>query len=257
MKREEYFSKTRAGLKKAFAQKDLLVMQAVRALDDLESAKSLLDERTAEWMKINFPELDDPALACTLAAEFGDKEDLDFNRIAELAGEEKATQTLAKAKDSFGAAFDLNDKKALMALAKRSAELEEARKELEGYLEQQAATTLKNIAHLTDPLTASRLVARAGGLERLAKMPASTIQVLGAERALFKHLRKGTSCPKHGIIFQTSFVRGAAPEKRGKIARALAAKLAIAAKADFYSHEFIAPKLKASLDERLKEIRGK
>ena len=257
MKREEYFKKAKAGLKKAFAQKDLLVMQAVRALDDLESAKSLLDERTAEWTKINFPELNDPALACALAAEFGDKEDYDFNRVVEIAGEEKATKILADARESFGAAFDLNDKKALMALAKRSAELAEARKELESYLEQQASTTLKNVTYLTDALVASRLVARAGGLERLAKMPASTIQVLGAERALFKHLRKGTSSPKHGIIFQTSFVRGAPLEKRGKIARALAAKLAIAAKADFYSHEFIAPKLKASLDERLKAIRGK
>ncbi|MEW5955783.1 MAG: hypothetical protein AB1626_04585, partial [Candidatus Micrarchaeota archaeon] len=131
------------------------------------------------------------------------------------------------------------------------------RKELEAYLEQQASTTLKNLAFLTDALTASRLVARAGGLERLAKMPASTIQVLGAERALFKHLRKGTSSPKHGIIFQSTIVRGAPPDQRGKIARALAAKLAIAAKADFYSHEFIAPKLKADLEIRLKEIRGK
>jgi len=255
MKRQEYFEKARESLAKAFAQKDLLIMQAVKALDDLESAKALLDERTAEWMKINFPELDDSALACVLAADFGDKEDLDFNQVAEITGREKAADLLARARDSYGAAFNLNDKKALMALARQGKELGRTRKELEAYLEQQAATTLKNLAFLTDALTASRLVARAGGLERLAKMPASTIQVLGAEKALFKHLRRGTPSPKHGIIFQCSTVRGAPQKQRGKIARALAAKLAIAAKADFYSHEFIAPRLKAELEARLKEIK--
>ncbi|HII38567.1 TPA: C/D box methylation guide ribonucleoprotein complex aNOP56 subunit, partial [Candidatus Micrarchaeota archaeon] len=235
--------------------KDLPIIQAVRALGDLESAKALLDERTAEWMKLNFPEVEDTALACIIASEFGDREEIEFTRLTELVGEEKATQTMTAAQNSFGAEFDLRDKKALLVLARNGAALGETRKELEEYLQKQSETVLKNLTCLIDALTAARLVARAGGLERLAKMPASTIQVLGAERALFKHLRKGTPSPKHGIIFQSTLIRNAQATKRGKIARALAAKLAIAAKADFYSKHAIGEKLKKDLDARIKAIK--
>ena len=93
-----------------------------------------------------------------------------------------------------------------------------------------------------------------GGLERLAKLPASTIQVIGAENALFKHLKTGSLPPKHGIIFNSAYIRSAPFEQRGRIARSLAAKLSIAAKADFYTGNFIAGKLKADLDKRVKAI---
>jgi nucleolar protein 56 len=97
-------------------------------------------------------------------------------------------------------------------------------------------------------------VAQAGGLHRLSFFPASTIQVLGAEKALFKHLRSGSKPPKHGLIFQHSSI-GMSPKKvRGKIARALAAKLTIASKADAISHNFIAEKLKASFEAHTKRI---
>jgi nucleolar protein 56 len=245
-------------VQKAFSEKDLLLIQATRALDDLDEAKSLLFQRLQEWARLNFPELvlDNEEATAALIAEFGDKEDLEFNRLSEIVGADKAVELMERAGQSFGARFDLNDRKAVMSLAKRVKELCEARREVEAYIERLAGEKLKNLSFLTDALFAARLVTTAGGLERLAKMPASTIQVIGAEKALFKHLRLKARPPKHGVIFNCGIVRSAPAAERGRVARALAGKLAIAAKADFYSHSFIAPKLKQELEERLKKIRA-
>ena len=122
-------------------------------------------------------------------------------------------------------------------------------------MEAQARENAKNISTLIEPLLTARLISLAGGLEKLAKMSASTIQVIGAEKALFKHLRTGTQPPKHGLIFQSPLINAAPLHQRGKISRALATKLSIAAKADWFTGRFIADKLKATLDARLKQIR--
>ncbi len=114
-----------------------------------------------------------------------------------------------------------------------------------------------NIKELAGPLLGARLIAKAGGLKKMAELPASTIQVLGAEKALFRHLTKGTRPPKHGILFQHPWVRNAKRWQRGKIARSLAAKLAIAAKEDYFEGRFIADKLKKELEERIEEIKEK
>jgi nucleolar protein 56 len=113
------------------------------------------------------------------------------------------------------------------------------------------------MSHIAGPELAAKLVAQSGGLQRMAMFPASTIQVLGAEKALFKHLKSGSRPPKHGLIFQHASI-GMAPKKvRGKISRCLAAKLTIAAKADAFSHNFIAEKLKAQFEAQVKRIMAK
>src|SRR5674476_1181043 len=97
------------------------------------------------------------------------------------------------------------------------------------------------------------LIAQAGSLESLARMPASKIQVMGATKALFKHLQYGAKPPKHGIIYQHPLIRGSPLGKRGKIARTMAAKLAIAARIDFYSKK-VHPELLAQMEKRIREI---
>jgi nucleolar protein 56 len=99
---------------------------------------------------------------------------------------------------------------------------------------------LPNCSALIGGLVAARLLERAGGLTELSRLPASAIQVLGARTALFSHMRSGTPSPKHGIIFQHQRVHTARREVRGRVARTLAAKLAIAARLDYYREE-IAP----------------
>jgi len=103
----------------------------------------------------------------------------------------------------------------------------------------------------------ARLIALAGGLTNLAKLPASTVQVLGAEKALFRSLRTGARPPKHGIFFQHSLIHGAKRWQRGKIARALAGKLAIAARIDAFSGKYAGETLKGDLEKRVEEIKEK
>jgi nucleolar protein 56 len=92
-----------------------------------------------------------------------------------------------------------------------------------------------NLSEVLGELLGARLIARAGGLEKLAKLPASSLQVMGAREALFKHLREGTPSPKHGFIFRHPLVSGAPKRLRGRMARMLAGKAAIAARVDYYS----------------------
>jgi nucleolar protein 56 len=256
-RRGKFLERAKMQVKTAFSQKDLLLMQAMRSLDDLDDAKEILHSRVAEWFKLNFPEfeLDNEETACKIVAEFGCKENLGEKKLEEIVGEKKAKELVEKARSSYGAEFGAEEIAALKALAKQVLELVEARKKIEAYVEAVAKEYLKNISFVSDPVLAARLLTTAGGLERLAKMPASTIQVIGAEKALFKHLRRGTKPPKHGVIFQSALIRGAPFEQRGRIARVLATKICIAAKADYYTKRFIAEKLKADLEARLEKIR--
>ena len=253
--RKKFLEKAKKQTQEALSQKDALIIQAVRSLDDLDEVKSLLQQRLNEWFKVNFPDLrvNDDVLA-KIAAEFGSKEHFQEKGIAEIASESKANAIMVAAEASYGAKFDKEDSKAVQTFAKQIAGLMEARKETEEYVKNMVEKEMKNLAYMVDPLLAARLLALAGSLKNLAEMPASTIQVIGAERSLFKHLRQHTRPPKHGIIFQHPAINSAPLHQRGRIARALAAKLAIAAKADFYTQHFIAPKLKEHFEKRLKQI---
>ncbi|NPA75213.1 MAG: RNA-binding protein [Euryarchaeota archaeon] len=127
---------------------------------------------------------------------------------------------------------------------------------LEDSIKNRCAQLIPNLTALVGDIIAARLISYAGGLERLARMPASTIQVLGAEDKFFQHLKKGTPCPKHGIIFQVFEVRSLPPRLRGRAARALAGKLAIAARVDYYRGDFIGHKLKEEFKKRVEEIKN-
>ncbi len=256
MDREEFLKKAKAGVKKAFARRDLSVMQAVRGIDDLDKAKNVLYTRCLEWFRLNFPEIDvsNEEVFCRTVAIFGKKENFEYNSLSDICGEVKATELIEQSGKSFGAELSDADADALRRIASAALQLFEARKDMEKYVELASSEAFPNLCILVDPILAARLVTIAGGLERLAKMPGSTVQLLGAEKALFKHLRRGTNPPKHGVLFQSPMVRNAKEENRGKIARTLAGKLALAARADFYSGNLIADKLKKDLEARIKEL---
>lgn len=114
-----------------------------------------------------------------------------------------------------------------------------------------------NVTELVGPTLGARLLSLAGSLEELSKMPASTIQVLGAEKALFRALKSGSRPPKHGIIFQYPAIHVSPRWQRGKIARALAAKLAIASRIDAYSGRFVGTQLVEQVNKRIEEIKTK
>ena len=114
-----------------------------------------------------------------------------------------------------------------------------------------------NISKIVGSLIGARLISLAGGIQKLAFLPASTVQILGAEKALFRFKKEGGKPPKHGVIFQYPLVNRSPKTERGKIARLLANKIAMAVKADVFTKRDISNDLKEDLDKRIKEIRNK
>ncbi len=159
---------------------------------------------------------------------------LEWDRIAEIKGKDMRSEEMLK---------------------KEIETLEKLKEDIADEIDNLSNVLCPNLAVLVGPIIAARLIASAGGLRRLANLPASTIQVLGAEEAFFRHLKSGAKCPKHGIIFRVPWVRNSSKKLRGKIARALAAKIAIAAKIDYYKGDFIGDKLKEEMEKRVEEIR--
>ena len=253
---------TRKKLRKYAQKRDLLAIQAIRAIDDIDKTINLFSSRLREWYSIHFPELDDLVpdhkTYARIVAEIGSRDNLSEEALREIGlSEGKAKRIVEVAKKSIGADLSDFDIEQMKALASLILELYRMRDELTEYVGMVMREVAPNITELVGPLLGARLLSLAGSLENLAKMPASTIQVLGAEKALFRALRTGGRPPKHGIIFQFKYIHSSPKWQRGKIARALATKLAIAAKADYFTGRFIGKELKESLMKRIEEIKEK
>lgn len=254
-KREEILRKMREKVRGMFSR-DMLMVRAEGTERDVERAANMLFERLEEWYILYFPELKlgDRAKYCRLILAI-DKERMGESRqkITELMGD-KGKEIADKLASSSGADLMEKDLAAMKGTAKQILELETLKAEIERYNEMIAREVCPNLAEVGGPKIAAKLVAHVGGIQRLARLPASTVQVLGAEKALFKHLRKKTKPPKHGIIFQHTAVHSAPKELRGKLARAIAAKLSIAAKLDAYGKTFRGKEMKEDLDRKIKAI---
>ncbi|MGI0148441.1 MAG: C/D box methylation guide ribonucleoprotein complex aNOP56 subunit, partial [Thermoplasmata archaeon] len=143
----------------------------------------------------------------------------------------------------------------LKAFAVLGKSVGDQRRTVEAYVEHSIKGLAPNVSELAGPMIAARLVSLAGSVEKLARAPAGTVQLLGAERALFRHLRSGSRPPKHGVLFQHPAVHRAPRWQRGAIARAFAGRIAMAARADAYTKRRIAPELLKDLEAALEEIR--
>ncbi|MBR9679558.1 MAG: C/D box methylation guide ribonucleoprotein complex aNOP56 subunit [Candidatus Altiarchaeota archaeon] len=210
--------------------KDQLVIQSIAGLDDLNKSINIQLNRLHEWYGMHFPEY---------------YED-DHKKFLKTIIEKERGK-------SMGIDFSETDLKIVRKLAERILELYKFRDALEKYIGIIMEEVAPNVKALAGSTLGARFVERAGGLKRLAEMPASTIQVLGAEKALFKHLIKGTPPPKHGIIFQHPAINKSPKSIRGKLARTLAAKTALGARADYFSQE-LRPKLVEEWEKRKKEV---
>jgi len=249
-------------VKGAVERRDLVVGQAILALDDLDRIINLIMSHVREWYGIHFPELDrhldKHETYCRLVIELGNRENFTPENLTKKDLPVAKAESIAKAAEaSMGADLVEPDLRQIQALCKSVLEQYDLRQGLEKYLDDTMGEVAPNIKHLVGSLLGARLIAIAGGLLNVAKLPASTIQVLGAEKALFRSLKTGTRPPKHGIIFQHTYIHDGKRWQRGKIARALAGKLAIAARTDAFGERDIGVQLKADLDKRVDEIREK
>ena len=253
---------TKLRVKGAVEKRDLIITQAIQTIDDLDKTINLFMSRVREWYGMHFPELDrlldKHETYARLVFKLGNKDNFIDERLEkEDVPKSKAEKITKSAETSMGADLSEIDITQIQTLCKNVLELYQLRQSLEGYLDTTMEDVTPNIKALAGSLLGARLIALAGGLTNLAKMPSSTIQVLGAEKALFRSLKTGTRPPKHGIIFQHTLLHEAKKWQRGKIARAMAGKLAIAARADAFGSRYIGEELKADLEKRIEEIHRK
>ncbi len=253
---------TRLRVRRASEKRDLLVTQAIQAIDDVDKTVNLFMARIREWYGLHFPELDrlieKHETYARLVANAGMRANFTADQLEkEGLPKAKAEQIADVAEKSMGGNLEESDLTQIQIMCHNALGLYDARQRLENYMDSLMEEVAPNIKILAGSLLGARLIALSGGLANLAKMPASTVQVLGAEKALFRSLKTGTRPPKHGIIFQHSLIHEAKRWQRGKMARAIAGKLAIAARSDAYSGKYIGDNLKASLERRIKEIQEK
>lgn len=253
---------TRLRIQEQSGARDKMIIQAIEALDDIDKVINLLVSRLREWYNLHFPELDEilpkhPQYV-TFVKEIGSRENISGEKLEKLDfSEGKIEKILKAAESSMGASLGKFDAEIIVKLASEINDLYKLRDQIEDYLEMAIGEVAPNLKALVGAKLAARLMSLAGGLKELAMMPASTIQVLGAEKALFRHLRTGAKPPKHGVIFQYPAINRSPWWQRGKIARALAGKLAIAARVDYFSGEYIGEELKKELEQRIREIKEK
>jgi len=249
-------------VKGAVEQKDLVVAQTIQTLDDLDRMVNQLMGRLREWYGVHFPELDrlveKHETYARLVLELGARETFSMELLEKASipkGKAEAISELAE--NSMGAGISDSDLLPIQTLAKNILELYSLRQNMESYVNGTMEEVAPNIKSLVGALLGARLIAISGSLRNLAMRPASTIQVLGAEKALFRSLKTGARPPKHGLIFQAALLHDAKNWQRGKIARALAGKLSIAARADAFGGRYVGDRLKADLERRMEEIKEK
>src|SRR6059058_2343642 len=227
-------------MRKAIGPEDHL-RQAVGALDELQAEENVLVERLREWYGLHFPELApvlDTGTYVELVAMHGRRERMPIDH-----------------RESVGADLGEREEAELKALAGLAKLVADQRRAVESYVERSVRDLAPNVSELAGPIIAARLVTLAGGVEELARAPAGTVQLLGAERALFRHLRTGSRPPKHSVLFQHPLVHRAPRWQRGALARMLAGRISMAARADAYTKRHIAPDLLRDLDASVEEIR--
>ena len=247
-------------VKTTVERRDLLVAQAVQAVDDLDKSLNVFMSRVREWFGLHYPELDrmidKHETYARLVVDLGTRENFSAENLEKEGLPKAKSQKIAKvAEASMGADLGGEDLAQIQDMCRKVLGLYEVRQSLERYVDSVMDEVAPNIRTIGGSLLGARLLALAGGLMNLAKMPASTIQVLGAEKALFRSLKTKVRPPKHGIIFQHPLIHDAKRWQRGKIARALAGKLSIAARVDAFSGKYAGDELKADLEKRVEEIR--
>jgi nucleolar protein 56 len=250
-------------IKGATGKRDLIVAQSIQTLDSLDQTVNLFMGRLREWYGVYFPELDrlieKHETYSRLVMNLGDRENFTVENLEKENIPKERTQLVSKAADSsMGADIAETDLEMVQALAKDVLGFYLLRKNMEDYVDQTMEELAPNIRAVAGALLGARLIAMAGSLQNLAMRPASTIQVIGAEKALFRSLKTGARPPKHGLIFQHTLLHDAKRWQRGKIARVIAGKLAIAARTDaFGAGHYIGDKLKADINKRIEEIQIK
>ena len=221
--REKNLQLTKQKLKES-VNEDNLIIQTVSNCEELNKILNMLVKRLREWYELYNPE---------------------FSK--EVYDNESFVIHLKKNKGELGGDFKKKDIDMVFELSEKIKAIYELKKNEEIYLDNLMDNCCKNLKAVAGILIGAKLIEKAGSLKKLALMPASTIQLLGAEKALFRHIKTGAKCPRHGLIHEHTYILQAKNQERGKKARLLADKISLAVKIDYFKGKFIGDKLKEEL----------
>ncbi|KAK1407184.1 hypothetical protein QVD17_38797 [Tagetes erecta] len=255
-------SYSRAKVKFNVNRNDNMVIQAIFLLDTIDKDVNTFSMRIREWYSWHFPELvkivNDNYLYAKVAQYIEDKSELSEDKLSGLidilGDEDKAKEVIEAAKASMGQDLSPIDLINVKMCAQRVIELADYRKNLYDYLVSKMSDIAPNLAALIGEVVGARLISHAGSLTNLAKCPSSTLQILGAEKALFRALKTKGNTPKYGLIFHSSFIGRASAKNKGRMARYLANKCSIATRIDCFSEKStttFGDKLREQVEERL------
>ncbi|MCK5281963.1 MAG: hypothetical protein KAK00_01010 [Nanoarchaeota archaeon] len=219
---------------------DNFICQAISSIAETDKVINLLSKRLREWYLLYNPEFTNSIS--------------DHWKFAELITKKSKEQLLKELRIDYSMGADLkkHDLDAIFNLAKQILNLFKFQQETENYLESIMQDYCPNLKELAGVTIGAKLIGHTGSLKKLMILPASTIQILGAEKALFRHIKTGSRPPKYGIIYWHQFIQSTKRQEQGKRARALADKIAIAARVDYFKGNFIAKKLKQELERKFK-----
>lgn len=252
----------RVEVKAAAARRDLFLAQTIRVLDDLEKTANLYSGRMREWYGSTFPELDrlveKHETYIRLVSILGERGNYTEEKLIAAGIPHEKSKGIAEAvRSSMGTNLSPEDLGLIQNFGNLALEIYRFHEKATEYVSRLAESVAPNMTAIVGPALTSRLISLAGGLEKLAKMPASTMQVLGAEKALFRALRTGAKPPKHGVIFQHASIHQSPWWQRGKIARAMAGKLTIAARIDAFHGAYAGEGLRREVERRVKDIQDR
>jgi len=242
--------KTKEKLK--VVKSDKILIQAVSVLDEIDKNVNVLSEHLREWYGLYFPEavklMKTNEKLASLVVDFGSRANIRQN----YSGDAKNLPRYAA--NSAGMDFSEVDMTMIQTFSKSIKEFFELKEKITNYIEKSSKEVIPNMTAIVGPLMAARVLAAAGSLEKISRMPSSTVQLLGAEKALFRHLKGEGKAPKYGVLFGETHIQNAPKESRGKIARLIASKLSLAAKTDFFSEEDRTELYKEQFEKQLKRI---
>jgi len=261
-------SLSRYKLKFSADKVDTMVVQAVGLLDELDKEINTYAMRVKEWYGWHFPELQailsENSHYAKLVLKCGMRPNYSKTDLSEILDDETLEAAVKEAAEvSMGTEIAELDIINIQALAEQVLSMSEYRAQLFEYLKNRMNAIAPNLTVLVGELVGARLISHAGSLMNLAKQPASTVQILGAEKALFRALKTKSDTPKYGLIYHASLVGQAAPKNKGKISRVLAAKCALGIRVDALSDETteqvdttVGYEGRAKVEARLRQLEG-
>ena len=243
---------------------DTMVVQAIGLLDELDKELNTYAMRVREWYGWHFPEMtkiiaDNMQYAKTVI-QMGDRATASDHDFSGTLDEDVEQDLKDAAVISMGTEISVDDLNNIKQLAEQVVSLSEYRIQLYDYLKSRMNAIAPNLTVLVGELVGARLISHAGSLINLAKHPASTVQILGAEKALFRALKTKHETPKYGLIYHASLIGQAAPKFKGKISRVLAAKCALSIRVDALgesSEATIGVESREKVEARLRQLEGK